>query len=129
MSPDAPTLGRYRPCQEDRMAKLDIDEIGKPGKPPKYRRFPWRLWLFALVMTACAGAGGYYAWQYRQKANSAGDDAQSCGTKLEKAQVEATSAGTKVTECLGSLDTSIKKNKELEGQLTNLSSNLSASKD
>ncbi|HET9623725.1 MAG TPA: OmpA family protein, partial [Kofleriaceae bacterium] len=49
------------------MAKGDSDDIGKPGKlPRKPRRFPWRLWLYAIVMTAGAGAGGYYTYQFRK---------------------------------------------------------------
>ena len=68
------------------MPQLDTDDIGRPGKPPKYRRFPWRLWLFAVVMTAAAAAGGYYAWQFRQRATTTSDDASTCLTRLGKAQ-------------------------------------------
>ena len=111
------------------MPQIDTDDIGKPGKPPKYRRFPWRLWLFAVVMTAAAAAGGYYTWQFRQRANATGDDASTCLTKLGKAQAEAADATTKSTGCIGSLDNEIKKNKDLETQLTQMSGNMNASKD
>src|SRR5688572_19996608 len=50
-APDAVILGA-----EGSMAKYTTDEIGPPGKPPKVRGFPWRLWMFALLMTAAAGA-------------------------------------------------------------------------
>ncbi len=44
----------------------------KPATPPgKVRRFPWRLWLWALLMTAAAGAGGYFTWHFRQQAENA----------------------------------------------------------
>jgi chemotaxis protein MotB len=53
-----------------KMTAIDDEEIGKPGKPPKHRRFPWRLWLWALVATAAAGAGGYFAWYFYNEADS-----------------------------------------------------------
>jgi chemotaxis protein MotB len=111
------------------MPPLDTDDIGKPGKPPKHRRFPWRLWLFAIVMTAAAAAAGYYAWQFRGRAGTASDDASTCLTKLGKAQAEAADATTKKTDCIGALDNAIKKSKELETQLTAMSGNMNASKD
>ena len=111
------------------MAKLDNDEIGKPGKPRKYRRFPWRLWLFALAMTAGAGAGGYYAWQFRQKAGAASDDANTCLGNLGKQQAKADDATKKAIDCVTLLDTTAKKTKDLESQLSALSTNLNASKD
>jgi chemotaxis protein MotB len=111
------------------MPQLDTDDIGKPGRPPKYRRFPWRLWLFAVVMTAAAAAGGYYTWQFRQRANTTSEDASTCLTKLGKAQAEAADATTKSTACIGSLDNAIKKSKELETQLTQMSGNMNASKE
>src|SRR4051812_44925000 len=52
------------------MAKRD--DTGVPIKPPtKVRRFPWRLWLYAVLMTGATGAAGYFAWTYRGKANDA----------------------------------------------------------
>lgn len=118
------------------MAKHDPDEIGTPEKSPKQRRFPWRLWLYAVVMTAAAGAGGYYMWQFRQKAKGTSDTANSCRTDLGKAQAQVVDAEKKVadaekkaTGCTTLLDANNKKSKELEIQLTALSTNLDASKD
>jgi chemotaxis protein MotB len=110
------------------MAKLD-DEIGKPGRPPKHRRFPWRLWLFALAMTAGAGAGGYYTWQFRQRASTASDDANTCLGNLGKQQAKADDATKKAIDCITLRDTTAKKNEELEAQLAAQASNLNASKD
>jgi len=111
------------------MANIDADEIGKQGKSPKVRRFPWRLWVYAIVMTAAAGGGGYEWWQSRHKAEAATEDASSCLTNLGKQQALATDATKKAddadkakTNCLASLDDNIKK-------LTATSSNLDASKD
>jgi chemotaxis protein MotB len=111
------------------MPQLDTDDIGKPGKPPRYRRFPWRLWLFAIVMTAAAVAGGYYTWQFRQRANATSDDASTCLTKLGKAQADAADATTKKDSCIASLAEDARKKQELETQLTQLSGNMNASKD
>jgi len=118
------------------MAKHDADELGKPGKPPKNRRFPWRLWLYAIVMTAGAGAGGYYMWQFRQKAGTARDDASTCLSNLGKQQAKvdevtkrADDATKKAIDCVTVLDGAGKKSKELETQLASLSTNLNASKD
>lgn len=111
------------------MAKFDNDEIGKPGKPPTVRRFPWRLWLFALAMTAGAGAGGYYTWQFRQKAQAAGGEAASCRAELGKVQPQIDETNKKYTGCVTLLDANNKKAKEQEIQLTALSTNLDASKD
>jgi chemotaxis protein MotB len=111
------------------MAKHEINELGQPERPPKNRRFPWRLWLYAIVMTAGAGAGGYYAWQYRQDAGGASDAADSCRASLGKLQAQEADATTKKTDCLVSLSNNIKKTKDLETQLATLSSNLDASKD
>ncbi len=111
------------------MAKIYGDDIGAPGKPPTYRRFPWRLWLFALLMTAGAAAGGYYTWQFRQKSLTASADADSCLTSLGKKQTETADGAKKATDCIASLDTKVNENKELEAQLAKLSTNLNASKD
>jgi chemotaxis protein MotB len=114
------------------MAKFDIDEIGKPGKPPKYRRFPWRLWLFAVAMTASAGALGYYAWQFRQDAASAPElrtKAAAAVDNLGKQQAKADDATKKALDCVTVLDSTAKKTKDLETQLTALSTNLDASKE
>ncbi len=66
------------------MAKFDDDDlVGKPGKPPKTRKFPWRLWLWALVMTAAAGAGGYFTWFFKTQYDQAKDDRTALLEKTE----------------------------------------------
>jgi len=119
------------------MAKYDADDIGnKPGKLPKYRRFPWRLWLYALVMTAGAGAGAWYWWQVRHEAKAATEDADNCRTNLGKMKDQVDEAVKKKADCINLLDANNKKteennkkSKELDIQLTALSTNLNASKD
>jgi chemotaxis protein MotB len=125
------------------MAKFDTDDIGKPGKPPKARPFPLRLWAFALLMTAGTGAGVYYGWQYRQEAK-AGEDkvkaaedkvkvadekAAGCNNLQAKAKAEIDEANKKYSSCNNLLDANNKRSKEQEVQMTALSLNLNASKD
>ena len=119
------------------MAKFDDDDdIGRPGKPLKPRRFPWKLWLFALLMAGAAGAAGYFAWDFREQIKAA-DVAQA-----EHAGKLATSEKEK-TECKATHDQAVKsaadaklagdkcmiENKDLAAQNTKLSGNLNASKD
>jgi chemotaxis protein MotB len=114
------------------MARLETDEVvgmGRPGKPTKTRKFPWRLWLYAIVITGAAGAGGYFTWQYRTKANTATDDAASCKTNLGKLQTTATDTAKQATDCKASLDNTTKKAGELEKQNGEFMKNLNASKE
>jgi chemotaxis protein MotB len=123
------------------MSKFDTDdEIGKPGKPPKLRRFPWRLWLWALVMTATAGAGGYFTWFYREDAIKAKDASAQCFK--ERADLQKLTGGheKEATDCKAtlakqtgdlktSLDAALQNAKALETQNNQLSTNLNASKE
>lgn len=111
------------------MAKFDADDIGRPGKPPHHRGFPWKLWLFALLMTAAAAGGGYFAWDFRAKSLAAGHDANSCLTNLGKLQGTVGDSERKATDCISSLAAKIDDSKALETQLTAMSTNLNASKE
>ena len=94
-------------------------------KQSKQRRFPWRLWLYAILMTGAAGAGGYFTWQYRSSAKDAKEEAAKCATGLTKAQAFE----KEVTECKTALGAATLKVKELETQTADVSKNLNASKD
>lgn len=101
------------------MAKpIRNDDTGVELKPAmKQRRFPWRLWLWAIVMTAAAGAGGYFAWFYRDAAST------------EKGRAEAaTATGEAATKTLGeqqaTLDDCVKKRDELQASSKQLTDNL-----
>src|SRR5205823_4299150 len=87
------------------------------------RRFPWRLWLYGIFMTAVAVAGGYFVWQYRGKANDAGDALSECDKKAHKAADTQKDLDTCNT-ALGSAST---KTKELADKLAEGSKNLTAS--
>lgn len=105
-----------------------------PGKPP--RGFPWRLWLFAILMTGAAGAGGYFAWQYRAKAQTETEGHADCVKNLNtvsagtgEKQKAADEAGKRATTCEAERVKDAAKEKQLEAQLSQLSTNLNASKD
>ena len=107
---------------------------GKSGKPP--RGFPWRLWLYAILMTAAAGAGGWFTWQYRGKANDAVEERDSCRENLSKNAAivaDKTKVGEdamkRATDCEGERVKDAAAKKQLETQLGQLSTNLNASKE
>ena len=79
------------------MAKLNIDDSGEMliagkggGKPPplkpagKQRKFPFRLWAWAILATAGMAAGGYYAWQYHGDWSRADEQANTSKASLDK---------------------------------------------
>jgi chemotaxis protein MotB len=118
------------------MAKYDTDDIGKPGKPPKHRAFPWRLWLFAVLAAAGAVYGGYYWWQHRKDTDAADEAVKACQADLKSAQPKIDEANKKYTGCNALLEANNKKIQdqdkkahEQDVQITALSNNLNASKD
>lgn len=94
------------------MAKYDTDEIGKPGKPPRVRAFPWRLWLFAIAMTAGAVAGGYYSWQYRHDSRAAADERDVCKVAVAKQKPALDEAAKKLADCQIDVGAYAKKSKD-----------------
>jgi chemotaxis protein MotB len=119
------------------MAKYDTDDdIGKPGKPMRPRPFPWKLWLFALVMAAAAGAAGYFAWDFREQVKATDVAKAEAAGKLATAEKERTECkatqdqNAKIaTEAKAAGDKCMIENKDLAAQNTKLSGNLNASKD
>lgn len=85
------------------MAKITSEDSGemlisgKPGKSRslepigKQRKFPFRLWAYALIMTAGAGAGGYYAWQFHSQKVHAEDAAGVSTAAADKAKTDLAS--------------------------------------
>ncbi len=97
------------------------------AKPP--RRFPWRLWLYAIIVTGAAGAGGYFAWTYRQAAHQAADDQGECAKSLTSAQAQSATAAKQASECKTALATETSKASGLESQSGDLAKNFNATKD
>jgi chemotaxis protein MotB len=91
------------------------------------RRFPWRLWFFALLMTGAAGAGGYFAWQYREAAQKSSGELDSLRSSSGKDLASAKEAADK--DCKGKLDAADKKTHDVEAQANQMASNLNATKD
>jgi chemotaxis protein MotB len=86
------------------------------NKPVKQRPFPWRLWLYAITITGIAGAAGYFAYDYREKAKSNADKIAPCEQATKDLQT-----------CTRDLGASTSHAKDLEGKLSEGSKNLSAS--
>lgn len=95
----------------------------------KQRRFPWRLWLFAILMTGAAGAGGYFTWQYRESSKQATSDATTCTKKVTDLEKTAGAQASELKTCTDTLGATTLKATELEKQNTDISKNLNASKD
>ncbi|MEO8707284.1 MAG: hypothetical protein ABI867_45070, partial [Kofleriaceae bacterium] len=113
------------------MAKpvIAVDDVGKPGKPPRYRKFPWRLWLWALVMTAAAGAGGYFAWFFRGESIESADTAKAATDKLAIQTGELTRKTSDAATCATEREKDAVSNKKLSEEHKELSKNLNASKE
>jgi chemotaxis protein MotB len=82
----------------------------------KQRKFPWKLWMYAIVITGAAGGAGYYAWDYRSKAKDASEKIAGCDKN-----------SADLATCKTDLGTESMKAKDLEAKLTEGSKNLSAS--
>jgi chemotaxis protein MotB len=106
------------------MASFTDDDslVGKPGKPMKQRPFPWRLWMYAILITAAAVGAAYFAWGYRSKANTAEKEASECKGPRETAEKDSAT-------CKSALDVTSKKALELEKQNNEFTKNLNATKD
>jgi chemotaxis protein MotB len=110
------------------MAKYGYEDTGTT-KPAKQRGFPWRLWIYALFMTAVAGAGAYFTWYFRSAANTAAESSRECKTSLvptkdeaEKCKAEAAASGQKLTEISA-------EHAKLKTESEQLSKSLSGSKE
>jgi chemotaxis protein MotB len=93
------------------------------------RRFPWRLWLYAILMTGAAGAGGYFTWTYRQQAQHAGDDRATCETAATNATSQLATATKQAADCKLALDTATKATTDLQHQTGEIAKNFNATKD
>jgi chemotaxis protein MotB len=93
------------------------------------RGFPWRLWLFAILMMGAAGAGGYFTWQYRAQSLTAKTDLNNCTKNLGTLQASAGDAAKQLKTCSDSLGATTLKATELEKQNNEFSKNLNASKE
>src|SRR5512140_3846632 len=102
-------------------------DSGMPIDPPRRpgRGFPWRLWLYAILVTGAAGAACYFAWNYRDQVQRAATDLRQV-PDLQKSAADATK---QATDCKASLANESKKASELEKQSGEVAKNLNATKD
>ncbi len=114
------------------MGKLDQSGVTvKPAVTPpgKVRRFPWRLWLWALLMTAAAGAGGYFTWHYRQQAIDAGDKETAATSRATEKETALGSCAKDLEAKSGEATACIAKRDELDKASKTLSDQLKTNKD
>ena len=109
--------------------RLDSGVPITKGPPPKQRRFPWRLWLYAILMSGAAGAAGYFGWQYRSDANTAATAWAKCQASVDPMKKQVADATAKSQTCDTALSASTQKAQQLETQLGDISKNMSATKD
>ncbi len=111
MAKDAPSLPSREP----------------PAKPG--RRFPFRLWAYAILMTAATGGAGYLAWTLRADNQHKDRADQACAGALAPAQADARAAGERATTCEGELGKVAAQARANDEQLAKMQSNLSATRD
>jgi len=87
------------------------------------RRFPWRLWLYAVAITGVAGYVGYLGYGYRERANEGDDKLGECNKHLA-ASADLTN---KLTMCTNELGKATLTAKDLDAKLTEGTKNLTAS--
>lgn len=104
------------------MAK-DVVVMDDPVK--KGRGFPFRLWIYAIAMTAVAGGVGYFAWKLRGDNERKDKEYTACATALPGAQRDAAAYVT----CKSDLEAVSARQKENDDALAKMQSNLSATKD
>lgn len=104
--------------------------------PIKVRRFPWRLWLYALVMTAAAGAGGYFTWHYRTEAATAVSTTSECQGSLKtladeagKCKADAATSGQKLVDNSKQLAEIGAEHAKIKNERDQLAKSLTVSKD
>jgi chemotaxis protein MotB len=104
------------------MAK-DVVVMDDPVK--KGRGFPFRLWMYAIVMTGLAGAAGYFAFQLRGDNARKDKEFAACAQALPPAQRDAAAYVT----CKSDLDAVSARQKENDDAIAKMQTNLSATKD
>ena len=104
---------------DDSLTSLTPSNSGKP------RGFPWRLILYALVMTGAAGAAGYFAWTYRERNKDLEAKYGPMQSDLkDKARIEG-----ELTNCNAGLTQAADQKKQVDGQLARVAKDLNATQD
>jgi chemotaxis protein MotB len=110
--------------------RADSGVVVQKGPPPgKQRRFPWRLWLYAIIVSGAAGAAGYFGWQYRKDANTSAAAWAKCNVTVDPMKKAVENANAKAQTCDTALGAATQRAQQLEGQLGDITKNMSATKD
>jgi chemotaxis protein MotB len=102
------------------MGRLDDDDLVPGAKPRPARGFPFRLVLYALIMTAGAAAAGYFAWTYREKNIAQGEKlktAEARATLYDEQKKKADELEVKVNDETKRNDELMKVSKKMEADL------------
>jgi len=109
------------------MARLDSSDPIAPVKKP--RGFPFRLVLYALIMTGAAGAAGWWGWTQHEKIADKDKVIAGC----EPARKEAVASLAKATTDLNSANTALndlnEQKKQTDAQLARIGKDLNASQE
>ena len=105
----------------------DDDAVARPGKKP--RGFPFRLWLFALVMAGAAGVLGWQWWVMRGEREAKDKELATCGPSLKTAQADLANAQTALTQSGTDLTACTENKKQTDAQLARMGKDLNASQD
>jgi chemotaxis protein MotB len=109
------------------MARLDSADPIAPLKKP--RGFPFRLVLYALIMTGAAGAAGWYAWTLREKNNDKDKVIAACEPAKKQALAELEVAKKDLSAATTSLAELGEQKKQTDAQLAKFGKDLNASQE
>jgi chemotaxis protein MotB len=104
--------------------------VQKPPPTPPQRRgrpFPWRLWLYAILMTAAAGYAGYRTYQFHHDEGIDKTDKAKCEKDLAARQGSDAANAKKLTDCETALGSATVQVKGLSDQLAQTGQHLDAS--
>lgn len=108
------------------MARFDDSATSlTPASSGKQRGFPWRLILYALVMTGAAGAAGYFAWTYRER----NKDLEAKYGPMQAELKDKTRIQGELANCSTGLTQAADQKKQVDGQLARVAKDLNATQD
>jgi chemotaxis protein MotB len=109
------------------MARLDSSDPIAPVKKP--RGFPFRLVLYALIMTGAAGLAGWYAWTQREKNQDKDKVIAACEPAKKQAMAELDVAKKDLTTATTAVAELSEQKKQTDAQLARVGKDLNASQE
>jgi len=94
----------------------------RPNQPP--RGFPYRLLLWAVLMTCAAGAAGYFAWLFHEQAMKCEVERDACAKREGPGKKDLETAMGTLSSCQTEVATMKQQRKEIDAQLEQVSKNL-----